>query len=371
MTIYVRDKLFQLIRCTLWGDSVTDKLSMKEFRQVLSIAADQTVYGLVFDAMKGMDTEGFENKMPVYEAIGMAEKIAQQNERMNAELAEFISLCKKEGLEFIVVKGQTVGSFYLNPLLRQSGDIDFLVHSDYDIAKVIAEKALDVSLPTTMSEFEIGFNRNGIKYELHTKLRGWAKKQHQKIWDERMEREWQNEYYVDVNGVKVRTLSPTLNAAYIFIHLFFHFIREGVSLRQFCDWAMVLHHYRDEIDRKELEEILSILDMLKAYKAFGSILVDKLGLSESDFPFAIEHCDRKWKEKILKDMFAGGNFGKLNHDKGFTFQISRFRSLWYKIETMGVAMRNSLKYYRLCPSEVGGMLPRLVKGNLKILFSQR
>jgi hypothetical protein len=63
------------------------------------------------------------------------------------------------------------------------------------------------------------------------------------VWDSLIEKEWQEKYFVEIDGVKVRTLSPTLNAAYVFIHLFFHFIREGVSLRPFCDWAIVLHYY--------------------------------------------------------------------------------------------------------------------------------
>lgn len=67
--------------------------------------------------------------------------------------------------------------------------------------------------------------------------------------------------------------------------------------------------------------------------------------------------------RILGDIFRGGNFGKLNHQA---------RSSWkYKVETMGVAMRNSFRYYRLCPSEVGGMIPRLVKVNWKILIKPK
>lgn len=181
------------------------------------------------------------------------------------------------------------------------------------------------------------------------------------VWDNLMEEEWQEKHYVEIDGVKVRTLSPTLNAAFVFIHLFFHFIREGVSLRQLCDWAIVLHHYKDEIDKNKLLDILSQLDMAKSYKAFGSILVDELGLPEDDFPIEIKEDDRQWKEKLLKDIFEGGNFGKLHHKAQNSWQ--------FKIETLQLAIRNTLRYYRLCPSEIGGMIPRLVKGNLKILFS--
>ena len=176
-----------------------------------------------------------------------------------------------------------------------------------------------------------------------------------------MENEWRETHYVEIEGVKVRTLSPTLNVAYVFIHLFFHFIREGVSLRQLCDWAMVLHYYNEEVDKEMLKEMLLDLDVYDAYCAFGTILVDYLGLPANDFPLPLDEKNRKWQKKLLKDIFAGGNFGKLHH---------RADNSWkFKLETMQLAFRNTFKYYRLCPSEVGGMIPRLIKGNMKILLS--
>lgn len=364
----LRDLFLKILGCSLWGEAFDGQLSIKEFREVLSLAEEQTVFGLVLDALKDARVEGMEDKTPLFEAIGVMEQIKQQNRVVNAELAEFASLCEKNGLPYVVVKGQTVGSLYPEPLLRQSGDIDFLVHGEGCMVKGFAV-ALGVEIPK-MKEMEVGFERYGISYELHTGLRGWAKKEHQEGWDDLIDKEWQDEHYVEIGGQKVRTLSPTVNAAYIFIHLFFHFIREGVSLRQMCDWTMVLHHYKEEIDRDKLMEILLDLGMFDAYCAFGTILVDKLGLPLRELPVPINDEDRKWQGKILDDVFKGGNFGKLNHGDGFKFQDSRFRSLWYKLETFGVALRNSFKYYRLCPSEVGGMIPRLVKGNLKIMLKR-
>lgn len=136
-----------------------------------------------------------------------------------------------------------------------------------------------------------------------------------------------------------------------------------MSLRQLCDWALVLHHYKDEIDGDMLMAILHELGLFDAYCAFETILVDKIGLSAKKLAIPISDDDRKWQGTILGDIFRGGNFGKLNHQA---------RSSWkYKVETMGVAMRNSFRYYRLCPSEVGGMIPRLVKVNWKILINRR
>lgn len=361
--------LFALLRSALWGEAFTGELSGDEFARVLELAKEQTVPGLVFDILKDVRIEGMRNKGLIFEALGLTERIKHQNILINEELISFAKRCEDAGLDYLVVKGQTIGCLYMNPSLRSSGDIDFLfpvtlvsdLDKDYQIqCSKMAQIFPEVQLPEQMLEYEVAFSRNGVLYELHTSLRGWAKKKNQEVWDVLMEKEWNEQHFVEINGVKVRTLSPTLNAAYVFIHLFFHFIREGVSLRQLCDWTMVLHHYQGDIDREALTKMLANLGVYDAFCAFGTILTDHLGLPESEFPIPLDSAAREWQKKILKDIFEGGNFGKLHHQAN--------NSWHFKMETLRIVVRNSFRYYRLCPLEVGGMLSRLVKANLRILF---
>lgn len=358
----VRDVLFQLLRLGLGFRTSKDAEipSDVDWEAVYQLASEQSVLGLVLAGIDSLPTDQRPPKVLLLQWIGEIQILEQQNHLINKELVEFDGLCKENSCEYLVVKGQTVGCLCPKPEWRQSGDIDFLVHGGEEYKEKFSQ-ILNVEIPK-MKEYEVGFDRNDIRYELHTSLRSWAKKAHQKVWDALIEKEWGQEHYVDIEGVKVRTLSPTMNAAYIFIHLFFHFMREGVSLRQFCDWAMVLHHYQKDIDKDKLIIMLHDLDLFDAYCAFGTILVDKLGLPIRELPVHISDEDRKWQGKILDDVFKGGSFGFLNH---------KAHSSWkYKMETMGIAMKNSFKYYRLCPSEVGGMIQRLVKGNLKILLKR-
>ena len=359
---------FELLSAALGNKEPKVSITANDFYKAMSFAEQQTVLGLVFDVLKDLHIKGPKDKKMVFEAMAKAENIKCQNALVNKELTEFADKCNQQGIDYLVVKGQTIGCLYPKPELRQAGDIDFLFpvdltvgrNKDYEMQRSKMAKIFpEVQLPPKMEEYEVAFNHNGVLYELHTSLRGWAKKRHQKVWDSLIEKEWQEKHYVEIEGVKVRTLSPTMNAAYVFIHLFFHFIREGVSLRQLCDWAMVLHHNKDEIDKEALLEMLLDLNIFDAYCAFGTILTDHLGLPGDEFPLPLGEADRKWQERIVKDIFGGGNFGKLHHQA---------HSSWrFKFETMCVAVRNSFRYYWLCPSEIGGMIPRLVKGNLKIL----
>ena len=361
--------MLKVLRCALWGQTFIDKIIAKDFTQVVMLSEQQTVLGMIFDVVKDMRIEGLADKTFVFSVLGKAEKIKLRNAMVNKELVDFASRCNLLGIDYMVVKGQTIGCLYPKPELRQAGDIDFLfpvtlisdLDKDYQLQCSKMTKVFpEVQLPKKMLEHEVAFSRNGVLYELHTRLRGWAKKRNQVIWDGLMEKEWNEHHFVMINGVKVRTLSPTLNAAYVFIHLFFHFIREGVSLRQLCDWTMVLHHYQDDINREALTKILANLGVYDAFCAFGTILTDYLGLPESEFPIPLDGAARKWQKKIMKDIFEGGDFGRLHHHAHNSWQ--------FKMETLRIVVRNSFRYYRLCPLEVGGMVPRLMKANLRMLF---
>ena len=354
------EKLFAILRSALWGKPYSGGMDAKEFIHIMALAEQQTVTGLVFDALRNTHIKNAEVEVLTSHAI--TEQVIQMNRAINRELADFASKCNENGIDYIVVKGQMVGSVYPNPLLRMPGDIDFLVNEEYDCIRERVEKALGVVLPEKMLEKEVAFDRNDTKYELHTSLRAWICKRHQKRWDELIAKEWQKEYYVKVDDQRIRTLTPTMNAAYVFIHLFFHFIREGISLRQLCDLAMVLHHYKEEIEREILEQILKSLGMLKPFNVFGAILIDEFGLPQDEFPFSIGEKERKWKNKVLNDIFTGGNFGKLNH---------KAQSSWkYKMETMIIAIRNSIRYCALAPIEAGFIIPRLVIANIKIMVKR-
>ena len=347
---------FRLLRSALWGDTPVDSITANQFMQVMTLADEQTVASLVFDALKDKQIDDLKDPMSIYEAVGLTEQIKQQNAEVNKELLWFIDKCQEVGIEYIVVKGQTLAALYPSPDLRQSGDIDFLTTQIGQLLMVFP----DAGIPERMSEKEFPFSHNDITYELHCRLIDFGCRNHQQLWAEMETREMEQKYSIKVNGVDVRTLSPAMNAAYLFVHLFFHLIREGVSLRQFCDWAVFLHANREEIDRQELTDFIQRLDMMNGYKAFGSILIDELGLPEVEFPMEITEADRRWKGKILSDVFRGGSFGKKNHLAKST--------LGYKLETLCLATRNSFRYYKLAPSEMRMMIPKMVWINLRLLL---
>ena len=349
--------LLQLLRSALWGTSFKRTYSESELRQVMELAGQQTVDGLAVAALSSQHVDADRKLILGY--VGKLSKIQRTNMSVSVGLNDFVSRMEQNHIEFLVVKGLTLAVDYPEPLLRVSGDIDFVVRGDYADWRHRVEETLHVELPPKLILKEKTFKRNGVFYDLHRELLVFGSRRHSCYWETLMAEAWDNPYYVETAGVRVPTLPPTLNVVYLFVHLFFHLVREGVSLRQMCDWAVFLHAHHADIDRDQLTQMLIRLDVLKAFRAFGCVMVDCLGLNTADFPAVLLPDDARWKSRILNDMISGGNFGRRNHIRCF----KRMR----KAETLWIAFRNTICYYHLAPTEVRLLIPRLLKRNIRLL----
>ena len=111
--------------------------------------------------------------------------------------------------------------------------------------------------------------------EGHFALVSFYTKRKNEAWEKLLRQD--KKTYVAVEGTEIPTLSPTLHTLYVFLHLYHHLLELGIGLRQFCDWAVMLHDCKENIDQEQLRQHLGMLGMLKAYRACGSILTEYLG----------------------------------------------------------------------------------------------
>lgn len=350
----IEEKLFGLLREALWGMPFNEPVSPEEAKRLISMAEKQTVAGLVIDTLIKKDVRM--ERQTVFEAFSYLEQIKQQNRAMNAEVAAFARLMADTQTEYLIVKGQTLAALYPNPLLRMPGDIDFLA-KDYCHAAEVLKTHWSISLPNSLAEKETAFTHGTALYELHTYLIDFGSNRHKRYWEKTLTES--TPIYIIIGGAQVAVMEPTLYVAYVFIHLFFHFVHEGIGLRHLCDWAVIMHHYAHEIDMSRLTELLQGVGLLKAFKAFGCILVEQLGMT--DFPYSLDAKDRKFQQRILKDILHGGNFGRENRNV-------RKAGLMYKAETMWKVLSNSMRYLSLAPWEMFLQMHRRMVVNLKILF---
>ena len=349
--------LFELLRAELWGTSLSfSQLSHNEFEELMEMAGEQTVTGLVGDSLikNGVKLER-EDALGLYAKMKVIEKT---NARVNENLVSFVNFMERKEIDYIIVKGQVAGSLYPNPNARMSGDVDlYFVGDNYTKIKGLVEQRLGKQLSKLSDGKHVEFEVNGVIFELHNKLSRLATRKHQEYWDQMIDNAiLKGTDTVNINGKDIKTLSATYNAMYIFVHLFYHMTASGVGLRQLCDWAMVLSNNvnvnpnlnpnkKSSLNREDLGGSLLKLGYFKAYKAMGAFLVEYLGLPEEQFPLALDEKDRKWVETIKKNILKRGNFGRSGR------KVKKIGVL-HSIETGYLNMVQTLTFYRLAPKEV-------------------
>lgn len=340
----------QLVRSCLWEKELVNFNLGQRFEEIMQLAKQQTLLGLVIKPM--LDNNLIDDRGTVLSFIASLMAIQKRNEFVNYQMSQFCKFLNEHKVWYIVVKGQVAAQWYPDSSTRMSGDVDFLINKD-EAATVehLIANSFHAKLTKDIYEKHSEFTINNVLYEMHYDLVKFYVNKNREYWASLMKSEELDS--MRVGETMVPTLSPTSSVLYVFIHLFFHLIESGVSLRQMCDWMMCLHANREKTDYQLLERHLRGLGLMKAYTSMGAIMVDKLGLPEKEFGFEISKLDRKRSKRILSDIIEMGNFGRNKH------LINRV-GFMHSIQTGFRVANQSLKFWYLAPKEIGARWPHMV-----------
>jgi len=310
-----------LLRAGLWHCEVGNLSDNKAFSfdEIYQIAQEQSVVGLIASGLEHVS----EVKVPQDIALTFvcnALQLEQRNEEMNSFIAKLVNKLREADVYTLLLKGQGVAQCYERPLWRSSGDIDFLM-SDTNY-----KKAKKILIPIASSlEEENGYSKhlgmviNQWEVEMHGSLRVGLWKKLERVLDnventlffEGKVRSWMND--------STQVFLPDVNedVFYVFAHILQHFFKEGIGLRQICDWCRLLWAYKNSIDLELLRFRLFASGTESEWKAFAALAVDYLGMPVDAMPFYSPK--NKWHKKanqILCFIFEMGNFGH-NRDMSF------------------------------------------------------
>ncbi|MBR5039058.1 MAG: nucleotidyltransferase family protein [Prevotella sp.] len=302
----------------LWGTTLEkpiEALSHEQYVSLIELSKQQTVVGLISRSLMDSNIKLDEND--AMDICGLEFSIKKQNRKIDEAVVKLCKMMDEQHIRIMVMKGQTLSIFYPHPELRQSGDVDFICHLD-DIEKAVLflKNDLGLKLSDAGSDKHARFTMDDVKYEIHRMLTNFAYPSSHRYWEKVFMKEvWQHSYTVEVNGYSVPTLEPTYNAVYIFEHILFHLIMDGVGLRQFCDWAIFLQQHKDTINKELLIKHLEGVRLKRAYSGLGAVLTDYLGLPEESFPLPISKKEHQSAESLFKNLIEWGNFGHNNQYK--------------------------------------------------------
>ena len=309
----------ELVKAGLWGNGNLDIRidGTTDWQEVYRLATEQSVLGLVLAGLEHSDVKP--PQVLLLQWIGEVQMIEQRNKAMNAFVSETIDTLRKQDIYALLVKGQGIAQCYEKPLWRPSGDIDFFLSKDnYGKAVSFFKNRYSNNKDGGQYSQEYAFYTDQWMIEVHGSLRTCLSSSIDKEIDTVQKsvfyggnvRSWDN------NGTLVFLPAPTEDVFLVFTHFIKHFYKEGMNLRQICDWCRLLWTYRTEIKVDWLKQHLRKAGLMEEWHAFATLAVEYLGMPIEAMPLFNDndnqnHNLQKKAEKILNHILKGEPYSKV------------------------------------------------------------
>lgn len=337
------EKALALLRSALWHTPCNMSLDAQGWEEVMRVASAQALDGILVDAMALLPKEAQPTAVVKMPMIAKLLQVEKANRNMNDELLAFAEELDRRNIPYALLKGQGVASFYPNPRHRVSGDIDLYVPKEYYMEVNRGMLAFG-GVRGEENRHHVDYTVRGVVWELHHCIHYFQKDSRNLRFmhyvDEAMQ---EPPIYATIEDAKVRMLPPMMNVLMLLSHILDHFYCQGVGLRQLCDYTLVLHHSFEDIDKDKLKIALDELSLTRAYRVFGLLCVQYLGLSPEKLMLQPTVGDKRMAERVMKDCLRGGNFGRNDHNGRST--------LWNWLTYYVRFLHRLFRYRGLCPSE--------------------
>jgi len=311
---------YELIQVALGNREVLSRTpSETEWYDLYNMCQKQSVVGVAFDALECLNEQ--RQKPPfdlLYQWIGDAEQIKQQNLRVNRRCVEISRMFAEAGFKTCILKGQGNAKMYANPLARTSGDIDiWLMAQGEGFTVDDTRQRIDEFVHSRFPEIKGGKMHiefpmfDDVAVEVHYIPRNMYAPKHdrrlQAFFREKAEEQFRNQ--VTLEGADGTCAVPTaeFNLVQQLSHMMSHVMGEGIGLRQFIDYYYVLktvHGSRFMVQGWDDE--LREMGLLKFAQGVMWIEKELLGLEEK---YLIVEPSEKIGRAIQRTIEDGGNFG--------------------------------------------------------------
>ena len=226
--------------------------SAEEWTEIYAESERQAVTGLLIHGIDRLPTEQRPSKVLLLQWIGVGQMIEQRNRLLNDRCKELLSNLTSAGLHPTILKGQGIAQCYPEALqkLRQPGDIDVFVSDGrgkaIGYARSIGQKDIDWDYKHLHlklwddTEVELHYHVEVLlNLWKNRKLQKWFREHQDAIQGSRFFDERSDKVDYKVQGGDVVTPTVEFNVFYILLHIYRHFLYEGVGFRQIIDYYFV------------------------------------------------------------------------------------------------------------------------------------
>ncbi len=353
MTRY-QQQFIELLRAGLWGEKADESLFRGgvDWKEVLKIARQQTVQGVVCDSIETLPAELWPPKEVLHRLMMDRTKNVQMHGLLNRIVKDVVAELDSNGVPSVLLKGQGVAQNYRRPESRSCGDIDLYVGMDnfHKAGEIIGRMTGEESGPESDHHIQLHFK--GVEIELHKKadympgirmnrdLQAWTVASLDQNSGTPRLGTWDN------SGTAVQLAPATFDAFFILHHAVRHMTTGGIGFRQLCDWTMYLHKHHAQVDTSLLQEKLERFRMTSVWEEFGILAVNILGLPAEELPLAPARMDSAKTEKILRQIFISGNFGHADGKRKDKSKTTYIKRKWRSFRFQSLRL---MKFYNIFP----------------------
>lgn len=317
---------FELVQASIGLSKLSTIPTAYEWSQLYDIAKKQSLLGVCFNSLQQLYKNHPEQTtnlpMPLkMQWLGIAARIQQRNEDMNKRCVELQANLAAAGFRNSILKGQGVATLYASSnlsLLRQPGDIDVYVDASREDVIRYAQSMGDSHPHWDYKHLHLKVY-NDVEVEVHyvpevflnlrknRKLQRWFVEHKEDMFDS-------VKIHRNESTEEILLVSPSIefNVFYILLHIYRHFLYEGVGLRQLLDYYFVLKTYTVGSRTSDVQ----IRDTIKSFGmerfTHGLMWVLQYVFNLDDKYFICE-ADEEEGKYILNQIMQGGNFG--HHDE--------------------------------------------------------
>lgn len=325
----IEQRLFSLLRLALFDSgedsALFEGMNDGDWQAIYDAALEQGVHAIVYDGVQRLPKElqpDIEIKVQWAYNVSHAEKFYKKQLKAAQTLTDTF---KAHNIETVIMKGLSLAALYPTPSHRQFGDIDIYLRGNYEQGnKIMVESGYKVKYDFFVhSEFSV----NGINIENHLYfVNPFVNKTGKKVQESLLTLAAECDKHPIVEGALIP--NATFSALFFIRHSSWHFAREGIRLRDICDWALFLNKNisEDSIDAQRVIQLLQECG-LERYAAILTLIARKyLGLQHS-LPFA--ECDKELAERVKDDILGFSNpekHKKIGFLRAFVWKIRNRRS---------------------------------------------
>ena len=292
---------------------------------LLQFAKKQSVVGVYWQGVKRMSV--LETNRPseddVMDWMVEVSKIAKRNREVNAVAVKVTKGFRQQGFDACVLKGQGNALLYPTPSSRTPGDIDVYVHprqqgggwrnDETAIRETITFcKGLDKSARALFNHIDI-HTVEKVPLDVHYRA-SWLNspvnnRRLQNLLSTLLSRKDGTKHVaLPEEAGEINIPGFSFNVIFQLSHILNHLLHEGVGLRQLVDYYYLLRsHACSKENQAWLDTSLKRCGLHQVSAAVSWMLVNVLGLPEN---YLITTPNERYGQQLLREMMAGGNFGK-------------------------------------------------------------